>query len=168
MEAETQEMAAWLTPGSPRQVLCSGTTMGTREGMLEYTLRQQAEMGLCRRRQERRGKKGRDVCIGGADQAFHNVLYYRGQLPGAHAVANGYGQVYTVGVFGKFGMTLRRDAEGFVVSDEGRRMPAVHQADKERAVVDWLFRHFHLDEDISAPNFRKQMSGGARFSHPGR
>jgi hypothetical protein len=28
--------------------------------------------------------------------------------------------VYTVGVFGKFGMTLRRDAEGFVVNDDGR------------------------------------------------
>jgi hypothetical protein len=62
----------------------------------------------------------RDVCIGGADQAFHNVLFYRGQLPGAHAVVNGAGQVYTVGVFGKFGMTLRRDAEGFVVNDDGR------------------------------------------------
>jgi hypothetical protein len=49
-----------------------------------------------------------------------------------------------------------------------QRMPAVHQADKEAAVVDWLFRHFHLDQDISSPNFHKQMSGGRRFSHPGR
>jgi hypothetical protein len=42
-------------------VLCSGTTLGTRAGMLEYTLRQQAEMGLCRRRQKQRGGGGRCV-----------------------------------------------------------------------------------------------------------
>eukprot|EP00959_Pyramimonas_sp_CCMP1952_P341919 7162410-Pyramimonas_sp.AAC.1 len=82
--------------GNPRLwVLCSGTTMGTKRGMMEYTLRMTAEMGLCRLRHPvtvQHGKLQRDMCILGADQAFHNVLYYRNQLPGAYAVANGQGQ----------------------------------------------------------------------------
>ena len=60
----------------------------------------------------------RDLCLGGADQAFHNVLFYRSMLPGARAVANGRGQVYTVGIFGKFGMALLQDKDGYVVNED--------------------------------------------------
>mmetsp|Transcript_23497 Transcript_23497/g.39367 ORF Transcript_23497/g.39367 Transcript_23497/m.39367 type:complete len:550 (+) Transcript_23497:243-1892(+) len=148
-------------------VLCSGTTMGTKPGMAEYALKMTAEMGLCRQRHPvkilKGGKMLTDVCISGADQAFHNVLFYRGQLTGARSVPNGQGQMYTVGIFPKIGVELKQDEEGYILNVEGQRVPAVHQSDKFPQALDFLHRKY-LRHDIARKTFMMAMTGGARYS----
>uniref|UniRef100_A0A7S0RRN2 Uncharacterized protein n=1 Tax=Pyramimonas obovata TaxID=1411642 RepID=A0A7S0RRN2_9CHLO len=158
-----------LRGNSRMWVLCSGTTMGTKQGMMEYTLRMTAEIGLCRQRHPvavKRGRMLRDVCISGADQAFHNVLYYRNQLRGARAIPNGQGQVYTVGIFGKVGMTLKQDSEGYVVNPDGQRVPTIHQLDNYPDVMRFVHKAY-LKSYISEKDFMAAMTGGARYSVKG-
>jgi hypothetical protein len=73
-------------------MLCSGTTIGTRQGMLDYLTAMTLEM--------REWTKNPDCCcnqINGDDQSIHNYLFYTGKLPHAVAIANRAGIVNTVG-----------------------------------------------------------------------
>jgi hypothetical protein len=74
-------------------MLCSGSTIGTRQGMLDYLTSMTTEM--------REWMKHPDCCcnnIHGDDQAIHNYLFYTGKLPNAVAIPNRMGTVNTCGV----------------------------------------------------------------------
>jgi hypothetical protein len=88
--------ANWLTEWPIREckgvtykepMLCSGTTIGTREAMLQYLTIMYDEMKVwisdpkCR------------FDINGDDQSIHNYLYYSGRLPFATSIPNRHGGI---------------------------------------------------------------------------
>jgi hypothetical protein len=76
-------------------MLCSGSTVGTRQAMLKYLTVMYEEMKVW---------ITTDKCrfdVNGDDQSMHNYLFYSGQLPFATAIANRAGGIVnTVGVEG--------------------------------------------------------------------
>lgn len=77
-----------------KPMLCSGTTIGTRQAMLDYLQIMHDEMMLW---------MADPKChfdTNGDDQSVHNYLYYSGKLPFAKAIPNRQGIVHTVGAQG--------------------------------------------------------------------
>jgi hypothetical protein len=73
-------------------MLCSGSTMGTREGILYYLDAMVCEFNLW---------KVKDECrtdMIGDDQSIHNYLFYTNQLPRAVALPHRTGPIHVVGV----------------------------------------------------------------------
>mmetsp|Transcript_8929 Transcript_8929/g.12706 ORF Transcript_8929/g.12706 Transcript_8929/m.12706 type:complete len:466 (+) Transcript_8929:133-1530(+) len=79
-------------------MLCSGTTIGTRQAMLDYLEIFHGEMMVWME------DTNCHFEINGDDQTIHNYLYYSGMLQnvtgGVHAVKNRDGLVHTVGALG--------------------------------------------------------------------
>jgi len=76
-------------------MLCSGTTVGTREAMLQYLSTMHAEM-----KEWMLDTKCCCNSINGDDQSIHNYLFYTGKLPFATSFPNRLGRVNTPGVQG--------------------------------------------------------------------
>jgi hypothetical protein len=75
-----------------KTMLCSGTTIGTRDSMLNYLEIMHKEMSDW--------MKDPNCCcnaINGDDQSIHNYLFYTGRFPFAKAIKNRMGFVHTVG-----------------------------------------------------------------------
>eukprot|EP00980_Cylindrotheca_fusiformis_P003241 scaffold735_cov116-Cylindrotheca_fusiformis.AAC.11 len=101
-EAKFQKTTHWLVKGPVSKckgglvldevMLCSGTTIGTREAMLEYLEIMHQEMAAWM-------KDPKCCCnkMNGDDQSIHNYLFYTGKFPFATAVQNRMGIVHTVG-----------------------------------------------------------------------
>jgi hypothetical protein len=68
--------------------------------MFYYTRAMLYEAYLCLARNPKKydGKRGH-VCSGGADQGFHNYLFWNNMLNASVALLNAEGPVYTIGVF---------------------------------------------------------------------
>jgi hypothetical protein len=84
-------------------MLCSGTTVGTREAMLQYLEAMVTEM--------REWMKDTNCCcnkMNGDDQSIHNYLYYTGKLPYAIPQKNRVGLVNTVGAQGSMLMNAKK------------------------------------------------------------
>lgn len=78
-----------------KPMLCSGTTIGTREAMLKYLTVMHEETNAW--------MEDPNCCCNlnnEDDQSIHNYLYYTGRLPFAKAIPNRMGTVNTVGVRG--------------------------------------------------------------------
>lgn len=73
-------------------MLCSGTTIGTREAMIEY-------LGIMEQEMTEWMKDPKCCCnkMNGDDQSIHNYLFYTGRFPFAKAIKNRMGIVNTVG-----------------------------------------------------------------------
>lgn len=71
--------------------LCSGTTIGTRQAMLNYLDIMHEEMKVWMDTPSCRFKISSD------DQSIHNYLYYNGKLPFAESIPNRAGIVHTIG-----------------------------------------------------------------------
>ena len=140
-------------------MLCSGTTIGTRDAMLRYLSIMHDEMKAWT-------KEPKCCCnkMNGDDQSIHNFLFYTGKLPFAKAIPNRMGIVNTAGVQGSFvieshsatwvetGLTrpesMRKpyqgaeghrwigkefdltDSSGFFTDHNGERSRVVHQHDR--------------------------------------
>lgn len=78
-----------------KPMLCSGSTIGTRDAMIKYLERMYEEMKAWISEPKCREFKGN-----GDDQSIHNYLYYTGQFPYATAILPRSGIVNTVGVDG--------------------------------------------------------------------
>ncbi|KAL3911530.1 MAG: hypothetical protein SGILL_007246 [Bacillariaceae sp.] len=146
-------------------MLCSGTTIGTREAMLQYLDIMHQEMSEWM-------KDPKCCCnaINGDDQSIHNYLFYTGRLPFAKAVKNRMGIVHTVGhqatmIFRAHEAELARDfphnytkdmayqiplstgktwlgpeyelvdADGYFLNYDGTRSRVVHQYDRFRSQI---------------------------------
>mmetsp|Transcript_15289 Transcript_15289/g.44202 ORF Transcript_15289/g.44202 Transcript_15289/m.44202 type:complete len:498 (+) Transcript_15289:180-1673(+) len=110
-EHHTQTTAHWLVrevvrdckgmdfgkPPLESTMLCSGTTIGTRDAMLQYLSTMYEEMQAW--------TKDKKCCcnkMNGDDQSIHNFLFYTGKLPFAKAIPNRMGIINTAGVQGSF------------------------------------------------------------------
>jgi hypothetical protein len=74
-----------------KPMLCSGSTMGTREGILNYTQVMVQEFDAWIHTEKCRSDNIFD------DQSIHNYLYYTNQLPGAVAIPHRSGSIHVVG-----------------------------------------------------------------------
>jgi hypothetical protein len=74
-----------------KPMLCSGSTMGTREGILNYTQVMVREFDTWVHTEKCRSDNIFD------DQSIHNYLYYTNQLPGAFAIPHRTGPIHIVG-----------------------------------------------------------------------
>ena len=100
-EYKFQKTTHWLVKGPVSKckglvidetMLCSGTTIGTREAMLEY-------LGIMEQEMTDWMKDPKCCCnqMNGDDQSIHNYLFYTGRFPFATAIKNRMGIVHTVG-----------------------------------------------------------------------
>ncbi|KAJ8609541.1 hypothetical protein CTAYLR_006037 [Chrysophaeum taylorii] len=121
-------------------VVCSGSTMGTREALAKYTDRMIAEFDKM--------KCHTTPARTESDQGYHNYLYDSGELsklPGVRVVHHeqGYGGlVNTIGAMNGFRVPKHmkgpldtfwkiRDDEGFLLEYDGQRSSVVHQLPPE-------------------------------------
>ena len=122
-------------------MLCSGTTIGTREAMLAYLTTMHEEMRVWMR-------DPKCCCTGmvGDDQSIHNYLFYTGRLPYARAISNRMGIVHTVGKQGA--LLLEEHAKHLekaagIDRDAANKMP-YHGADGGN---NWIGAAFDLTDD---------------------
>jgi hypothetical protein len=163
-----------------KPMLCSGTTIGTRDAMMTYLNTMYKEMKRWIKNPKCRFR------IPGDDQSIHNWLFYNGDLKDAVAVKHREGVVHTVGVEGamistanedyfrkkgveepheqpfpgasnrtwisskKFGMT---NEDGEITNLDGTISPIVHQYDRFGAQLVWFLERkgFFRDEGVNQP-----------------
>jgi hypothetical protein len=131
-EYKLQRTTHWLVKFPVKQcrgieidetMLCSGTTIGTREAMLQYLDIMHKEMVDW--------MKDPNCCcnaINGDDQSIHNYLFYTGRFPFAQAVKNRMGTVHTVGhqatlIFRAHEAALARDFPNNYTKDMAYKIP---------------------------------------------
>ncbi|CAL6339176.1 unnamed protein product [Bathycoccus prasinos] len=151
-------------------VLCSGTTLGTKAGMVYYTRAMLYEAYLCLKRNPKTydGRRGH-VCSGGADQGFHNYLFWNNMLNASVALLNAAGPVYTVGIFrGKpvRSLDFERNTSGDILSPLQRGLqyavPVIHQWDRHSDLLEHVFSKFDLSsEGVSKKTFRSHLLDGS-------
>lgn len=151
-------------------VLCSGTTVGTKSGLIYYTKAMLNEGYECLKRNPKKidGRRGH-VCSGGADQGFHNYLFWNQKLNASVSLLNGAGPVYTIGIFrGKPVRSLNFDQNihGDVTSPPERGsqhvLPVIHQWDRHADLLKHVFEKFDLvSEGISLKKFRSTLLEGS-------
>ncbi|CAL6334175.1 unnamed protein product [Bathycoccus prasinos] len=150
--------------------LCSGTTIGTKAGLKYYTMAMLLQGYLCLKRNARKFIKNRGhVCSGGADQGFHNFLFWNRMLIGAVSIRNGAGPVYTIGSFrGKpvKSLDFDRDMNGRVVSPSQRgaqyAVPIIHQWDRHKDLVKYVYEKYNLKlEGVPFHQFDSRLSKGS-------
>ncbi|CAL6334011.1 unknown protein [Bathycoccus prasinos] len=151
-------------------VLCSGTTIGSKSGMLYYTRAMLYEAYQCLRRNPKKvdGKRGH-VCSGGADQGFHNYLFWNNMLNASVALCNAAGPVYTIGVFrGKpvRSLNFERNTDGEVISPSERGVqhpvPVIHQWDRHAELLEHVFQKFDLlSEGVSVRTLSSHLLDGS-------
>jgi len=135
-------------------VLCSGSTLGSFQGIDHYvkTMLRSMDEVKC-------WLKGIE-----SDQGYQNFLYYNGHFntPTGNATFNhqGYGQVNTIGAMNGRRVPKEmkgpldtfwhiRDAEGYIINYDGTRSAVVHQWDRYYSeIVNFLdkklLKHLHL------------------------
>lgn len=99
-------------------ILCSGTTMGTREGMIKYCEEMIAEIA-------RLAQRGRQV-FAGEDQPIHNHVVYSGVFNNYGVNQNGIGAISTM----HHAKILKFSREGYLLNNDGNVTPVVHQYDR--------------------------------------
>jgi len=120
-----------------RVMLCSGTTIGTRQAMIDYLDAMEAEMKVWM------DDKKCHFKINGDDQSIHNYLYYSGKLPFAKAIPNRMGIVNTPGVQGS--IIRQAHAKRMKLIGKGENDP---YPDRDPAKNSWLPQEYDLtDED---------------------
>lgn len=124
-----------------RPMLCSGTTIGTREAMLQYLEAMVTEM--------RAWMHDEKCCcnkMNGDDQSIHNYLYYTGRLPFATAEKNRAGLVHTVGAQGAmiFNAKRKRNMEELGMEQRAASIKAYDGSDETTG--NWLGIHYDLTD----------------------
>jgi hypothetical protein len=152
-EHPSQRTTHWITQGPieeckkikifDRVMLCSGTTIGTRQAMLDYLGAMVQEM------QEWMSQP--DCCcqsMSGDDQSIHNWLYYEGKLgPHVTAVPNAQGLVNTVGVMGSRIHDAKRDRGIALGMTEGDALDKPYTSQEDVANGKWLGVEYGMTDD---------------------
>lgn len=102
-----------------QMVSCSGTVLGTSNGVLAYLTEMTVELSRFRR------------AMGAHDQAAHNRLLHDGLLPAARVIPNGTGRVLTLGARSAF----RFDEHGMLLNDDGTVPAVLHQWDRHPSLA---------------------------------
>lgn len=157
---------------SHNSVLCSGTTIGKKEALVTYLVSMLYEAKSCLRRNPvkflKHHHRMNHVCAGGADQGFHNYLFWNNLLPEASSVLNGVGPVYTLGIFeNKPVRSLRfeQDEDGVILSPSARGLsrpvPIIHQWDRHKVLVAHVAKYLDFEsEGISMKHFNNHLKDG--------
>ena len=151
-EHRTMRTTHWLVKNPVEQckqikifdkpMLCSGTTIGTRNTMLQYLEAMVTEM--------REWMKDEKCCcnkMNGDDQSIHNYLYYSGKLPFATPQLNRVGLVHTVGSQGAmiFNAKKKRGMEELKLEERQAALkPYTDEA--EEAKGNWLGLQYDLTD----------------------
>ena len=138
--------------------------------MIFYTRAMLYEAYLCLRRHPNKfdGKRGH-VCSGGADQGFHNYLFWNNKFNASVALLNAEGPVYTVGIFrGKpvRSLDFDRNTDGDVITPPQRGpqyvVPVIHQWDRHYDLLDHVFKKFELAaEGVAKKTYSAHLLDGS-------
>ena len=116
-----------------KYIICCGTIMGTREGLLDYL--KVFKESLIKWRESGR------VFTGGEDTVVHNLLIYNDGVPRNYRILhNGCGAVSTL----DHQQTLSFDEQGRYMNDDGRPTPVIHQWDRKKEYIE-LFNKIALE-----------------------
>ena len=114
-------------------IICCGTIMGTREGLLKY-------LELFKQEFKNMRDNGR-IFTGGEDTVIHNLLVYNDKIPMKYKIThNGEGVVSTL----DHQKTFTFDGEGRYINNDGRPTPVIHQWDRVKQHID-LFNKIALE-----------------------
>lgn len=106
-----------LEPLKDKMGICSGTTIGSVDRMLDYLEKMIATQARI---------TGGLTALGGFDQGIHNYLIYNNYFPGAQIKVNGTAEVHQLG-----GSTPTLfNGNGELVTGENKVVPVVHQFDR--------------------------------------
>ena len=127
-------------------ILCSGTILGSRKGIIMLVnalVDEAARVKDLPHEINGKAKHGRP-CVN--DQAYVNVLLRRNietnaLAKSAHIFKQGDGPINTVGWIGVTD-NIKRDNEGFVLNNDGRRSAVVHQYDRDLEMQAWIDARF--------------------------
>ena len=109
-------------------VSCAGTVFGDIHGILKYL---SAMVDLTMQARSLRETTG--------DQGIHNYLLYQKRLPEIILHDNRHGPLMTVGAMKR--EDIRLNAQGWVIDDDGRVPPVLHQHDRHPDVEKVLLAH---------------------------
>lgn len=107
---------ATVDPWIGKPISCSGTSMGSRNRIIEYLELMNLEI------LRHRNRISHTI---GYDQGIHNYLLYSGALPEHSAPPNGMNPFFVAQV------TPRFDEAGLVCAEDGSVFPVVHQFDRK-------------------------------------
>lgn len=114
-------------------IVCCGTIMGTREGLLKYLNQFKDAFDEWR-------KSGR-VFTGGEDTVVHNLLIINNKITQKYKIVhNGYGAVSTL----EHQKILDFDDNGRYINVDGKPTPVIHQWDRKKDHID-LFNKIALE-----------------------
>jgi hypothetical protein len=102
-----------------KQILCSGTTMGTLTGIIDYL-----EIMI----DEAFSRTDKIIGPGGVDQGMHIWLFWNGRLPAATLFQTGEGPVATLHLENP--ESFQFDRSGNLLNRDGSIVPIVHQYDR--------------------------------------
>jgi len=120
-----------------KYIICSGTTMGSREAIVTYVDAMIEEMEDLRQR-----IPGMQVL----DQPLHAHMIYRGVFPSYHLFQNGEGAVSTL----HHQLVLQMDRQGRLLNKDGTPTPIIHQWDRMGRLKD-VFEYTALNGQGPAP-----------------
>mmetsp|Transcript_44074 Transcript_44074/g.134179 ORF Transcript_44074/g.134179 Transcript_44074/m.134179 type:complete len:431 (-) Transcript_44074:84-1376(-) len=143
-----------------KPMLCSGTTIGTREAMLDYLRIFHGEMDRWM------ADPKCHFSINGDDQSMHNYMYYSGMLDevrgGVVAVKNRDGLVHTVGAMGSIVLKTHQNHQKLLRGDkyQGSEPFPLSAQEKPEKSKSWLgFQHGLTDKD----GYFAQFDGSRSF-----
>ena len=125
-------------------MLCSGTTIGTRQAMLDYLKLFHAEMDVWM-------ASTKCCCFetNADDQSMHNYLYYSGMLQGVSggvtAVKNRNGIVNTAGAMGSL-ILKQKEILWKALGEEGKGDFDISTEENEEASKSWLGLHYGMTD----------------------
>ncbi|GHB95335.1 hypothetical protein [Cerasicoccus arenae] len=121
---------------SERRVSCSGTTIGTTEGILDY-LRSMTD--------ELTATNARMTNVDGTDQAAHNGMIVNEKVSNYRIWENGSGPILTLGY--EPVDNFLPDEEGLVRNFDGSIIPIIHQYDRHQVLIDAMLGRIGVSTD---------------------
>jgi len=133
-------------------MLCSGTTIGTRQAMLDYLEIFHGEMNVWM-------ESPKCCCFetNGDDQSMHNYMYYSGMLDkvsgGVQAIHNRNGLVHTVGALGSLIFNTHKEQKKILRKAQNHPRPQdAHEEnfdlseEEDKNSKSWLGQHYGLTD----------------------
>jgi hypothetical protein len=116
-------------------VSCSGTTLGTRAGILRYLTSMATQIN------------SKPMPLGSHDQGIHNYLLRTGGLDPVDVVDNEAGEVLTMGELN----SVREDDSGLIRNSSGAAPAVLHQYDRHVDLALRIWRSLDASADVARP-----------------
>jgi len=118
-------------------ILCSGTTIGTYDGIKHYLMEMKKELSRFRR------PCSTNRCCEckeskGFDQGVHNFLVQTGKITDVSRERYGDSYVLTLGSIRYTDHTITLDSDGYMLNSKGERVSILHQYNRLSLKMKWL------------------------------